>query len=135
MSDSTLFDPVAGHFFTNAEEPKAWAKRYQNEHPELDENAQAQNPLYSTYFSKEFVEAILNQTRPAGSPCVGLRIYRGTDDSKKQHTILVGVDPDGHDIVYATTDTSVLSSDDVMVGNYGRDCPPNCNTGSGLLTD
>ncbi|OUJ73282.1 hypothetical protein [Hymenobacter crusticola] len=136
MSDYTLFDSAAGQFFSTITEPKAWAKRYRNEHPEFDENNLAQNPLYSTYFSKEFVESILNQARPASSPCVGLRIYRGTDSNQKQHTILVGVDPDGNDILYATANDGTANADQIMVGNYGKGCPPDCGTsGTGLMAD
>ncbi|GGF19717.1 hypothetical protein [Hymenobacter cavernae] len=136
MADATLFDPYAGEFFSDIEEPKSWTKRYRQEHPALDENNQPKNPLYSTYFSKEFVEAILNQTRPADSPCVGLRIYRGTDSNQKQHTILVGVDPEGKDILYAAAADGTPSIEEVMVGNYGKACPPSCNdTSSALATD
>jgi hypothetical protein len=136
MSDSTLFDPNAGQFFPTVAEAKEWTKRYRNEHPEFDENSQAKNPLYATYFSKEFVEAILDQVRPSDSPCVGLRIYRGTDGNQKQHTILVGVDPDGNDILYATAGDGTANMNEVMVGDFGKGCPPDCGiTGTGLMAD
>lgn len=67
----------------------------------------------SETFSKESVSALLNQPG-----CVSLRIYYGKKNDDTIHTILVGVDETGADMIQ-TSD---------LILEEGQRCPPECPT-------
>jgi hypothetical protein len=58
--------------------------------------------------------------------CVGIRIYSGLDDESKLHSILVGVNEKGEDLIIPSTTTSLTEDGDGEVVEDGMRCPPNC---------
>jgi hypothetical protein len=58
--------------------------------------------------------------------CVGIRIYSGLDDESKLHSILVGVNEKGEDLIIPSTTTSLIEEGDGEVVEDGLRCPPYC---------
>jgi hypothetical protein len=57
--------------------------------------------------------------------CVGIRIYTGMDEEDKLHSILVGVNDKGEDLIIPSTTASLTGEDGEVVEDAVR-CPPNC---------
>ena len=57
--------------------------------------------------------------------CVGIRIYSGLDEEFKLHSILVGVNEKGEDLIIPTT-TAATEEEGGEVVEDGMRCPPNC---------
>jgi len=69
--------------------------------------------------------------------CVGIRIYSGLDEEDKLHSILVGVDENGNDLIIPDTTTSTLTATTLteeggLVVEDAVRCPPNCPPSSDL---
>jgi hypothetical protein len=64
--------------------------------------------------------------------CVGIRIYTGMDEEDKLHSILVGVNDKGEDLIIPSTTTSLTEEGEGEVVEDGIRCPPNCPPSSGL---
>ena len=68
----------------------------------------------ATMFPRDVYERILGQPG-----CAGIRAYHGRGEKGESHTVLVGVDADGNDLM------------DAFLAEYGLTCPPYCGGGGG----
>ncbi len=73
----------------------------------------------SEMFSKEAIEQVLNQ-----KGCTGLRIYFGMSDDLKLHSILLGVNEKGENIL-RSTNGEALDEEGIILDEAQR-CPPFC---------
>jgi hypothetical protein len=80
-------------------------------------------------FDKSTVEALLSQ-----EGCASMRIYYGMDENMKVHSILVGVDANGDDMLPPelwTTPRGYAENRGALLEDAGR-CPSNCPSASPL---
>jgi hypothetical protein len=119
----TNFDAQAGQFFPSVDEAADWTRNYRDKHPRLAADGSAKKVLYATYFGNDFLQKIMGQPG-----CVGLRFYKATDSDKDSHILVVGVDKDGNDLVRRKNENGE-ETEEVMVGNWGVQCPTWCSTG------
>jgi len=76
----------------------------------------------SEMFSKEAIEQVLNQ-----KGCTGLRIYFGMSDDLKLHSILLGVNEKGENILKTTAATTEETLDEeAIILEESLRCPPIC---------
>ena len=89
----------------------------------LKTDYQGQNILCTCEtFDKSVVEALISQTG-----CQQLRIYFGMKEDFTVHSILVGVDGNGADILPPQNATlSTSDDDDEMIAEDAMRCPPLC---------
>lgn len=73
------------------------------------------NGTHGEFFHREAFEALLAQPG-----CAGIRIYRGKGKKGEHHSVMVGVDAAGADMVTAG------------IMQQGAPCPPWCDTESPL---
>lgn len=73
----------------------------------------------SETFNRSAIDKLL-----ALSGCVGIRIYTGLDDEDKLHSILVGVNEKGEDLILPSTTESLTGEGEVV--EDGLRCPPYC---------
>ncbi|HYH14988.1 MAG TPA: hypothetical protein VD794_07205 [Flavisolibacter sp.] len=62
--------------------------------------------------------------------CVGIRIYTGMDDEDKLHSILVGVNDKGEDLIIPSNTVGLTAENDGVVVEDAVRCPPHCPTDS-----
>jgi hypothetical protein len=87
----------------------AWTKNYRNANL---------GATKGHFFGKDAIDAILGQAN-----CVGIRIYYALDENAKKHLIVVGVQPDGNDLVNG------------LLAERSIDCPPTCGISNALNSD
>jgi len=79
----------------------------------------------SETFNREAIDRLL-----ALPGCVGIRIYYGLDEEFKLHSILVGVDEQGNDLIIPDTNTTsttgLTAAGEGEVVEDGIRCPPHC---------
>jgi hypothetical protein len=77
---------------------------------------------FSETFNAEDVKLLLSQPG-----CIGFRIKFGMDDKLWLHSILVGVDNNGNDILIHNPGMGLKDDEGYVVENATR-CPPDCPT-------
>jgi len=86
--------------------------------------------LNSETFNRDAFDSLLAQ-----ESCVGVRIYFSMDDQLSLRTIIVGVNANNQDILPGENELAAVSdetqnmsttSDDGVIIEDGRICPPNC---------
>ena len=110
-----------------------WTKKYQQEHPEFDEDGVAQEPTYATFFGRKAIKKLMKRW---GKRCVGIRIYQGIDDTdstttNRRRVVLVAVDKHGNDLL-DVSECEDGSVDDPVLDN-GTICPDHCSDDSPLV--
>lgn len=76
----------------------------------------------SETFNAEDVRLLLSQ-----EGCVGFRVLYGMDNELKVHSILVGVDKEGQDIIIKNIGSGLKDDEGYVVEESTR-CPPLCPT-------
>ncbi|MFM7770628.1 MAG: hypothetical protein ACKO8Q_08730 [Bacteroidota bacterium] len=74
----------------------------------------------SETFNADDVRLLLSQP-----DCVGFRVLYGMDSELKVHSILVGVDGNGNDIVIKNLESGVKEEEGYVIEDANR-CPPSC---------
>jgi hypothetical protein len=86
---------------------------------------------YSETFDRSAIDLLLKL-----EGCVGIRIYQGLDEEFKLHSIIVGVNEKGEDLIIPdSTEGGEPAEGGGFVVEDAVRCPPNCPTdgeGSGL---
>lgn len=78
-------------------------------------------------FSADAIKEILAQP-----DCVNFRVYFGMDEQLKVHSILVGADSSGKDILPSTLTQNLSESDPDIIMEKGTRCPVDCPPASDL---
>jgi hypothetical protein len=78
-------------------------------------------------FTAEAINEILAQ-----DGCVSVRIYYGMNEDLKVHSILVGADSSGKDILPSTGLKNIAGSDPDIIMEKGTRCPVDCPPASDL---
>ena len=100
------------------EEAKILTSRYRENIDALT-NPDFKNALpFSETFDAVAIQAILNQPE-----CVSFKSYLGMKENKTICLIHIGVDAAGNDIINSLSGTG----EDIIM-EFGRPCPPFCNT-------
>ena len=76
---------------------------------------------YSETFDRSAIDRLLNL-----EGCVGIRIYNGLDEEFKLHSIIVGVNDKGEDLVIPGTTEGADTEEGGLVVEDGVRCPPTC---------
>ncbi|MBC6610843.1 hypothetical protein H8B15_07905 [Hymenobacter sp. BT507] len=110
-----------------------WTKKYQQEHPEFDEDGVAQEPTYATFFGRKAINKLMKRW---GKRCVGIRIYQGIDDTdptttNRRRVVLVAVDKHGNDLLDVSECEDGSVDDPVL--DEGLNCPDHCSDDSPLI--
>lgn len=116
-------DP-ANHFISLDEAKKMAAEYRKGKEVILNGQYAGKNilPTCET-FSRQAFDKILEN-----SECASIRIYYGMDEGLKIHSIIVGVNSKGEDIL--TAPDSSIAGDDII--ENGTRCPVICPTTSGI---
>ena len=93
--------------------------RYRTNFNDIATPAYKDSLKYSSTFDASAIKAILDQPG-----CVSFRAYYGMKENNDMCLVFFGVDANDNNIINSTT-----GGEDVIV-DWGKDCPPNCPTGT-----
>lgn len=105
--------------FISLETAKELIGRYRNNFDDIATPEYKESLKYSSTFDAAAIKAILDQPT-----CVSFRAYYGMNESNDICLVFFGVDANDNNIINSTT-----GGEDVIV-DFGKDCPPNCPTGT-----